>query len=826
MPAGTKRKRSNNIQPLTKKPRLNAGVEAAYKSIIHSAGAIESPIEHLSKLIPPSQTGLIDLLMIADTCHDFRGRNTAEFNRLINPLIDTHDIDIFMKQYEGVTLNNIEDSTEAYFEKTVPHLIGMNPVQPYLVSLYDVASFRSADLSHLHNFELLYTESMQDSDALMQFFYKDYVTRTTPVYFSFDAGSYNIIYDIYKDTPNVQHLLTPQNVLDSARTNPEETFKNKTMWMTVDGIKATSNYFTQEFIEFYTGSSAYNEIIHFCKLGDMTIPIYTANHGPSVADLMQIMGCRSAYRECSKKIFMDTKSTDYSNVYAIVNSNDTLHRVSFDIKRMGDHEQANAVYYMNGTKTIFATIDRLASLYSRLIGNSTVLFKAARNSIVCYSGRVSYSEKDKLIDEIRYKVNAMNYIITTYPNVIDLIQNATVYIEDIRSHINYTLQLTDTASVFNLLVSIKLLDIIQLIENIVAAIGDIDVFNQKYMEFSAISVLMKDSIITVDVSEYNIESLRILNNTLDSFVDGIIANISQITKYISKLNTIIDPIVGVPVFNKPMFFSNGAFINNETFRFNISTIRNIIAGVERILGIPVVGRSGRSTMLKTAKRIRDTSISARMSTKIDALENKATELYGLKMTKKRRRELNAIMKKRQDIISANMKFKYMYDNPNINYNKTSINDIKLVVDGMLADYFSTLFNDIVLDSKHYTIDSIGQLIAEYIDTVLNMKLGQHGGGTNTNEETVAESIGEINLSDALSVDIIHNFTEPLLSTMQVASRFIYDIINKKYMGLSIKDISGSTPYVFSYSTFDMIQSTQYEKRTQQRTRRTKSSRRS
>ncbi len=88
-------------------------------------------------------------------------------------------------------------------------------------------------------------------------------------------------------------------------------------------------------------------------------------------------------------------------------------KMCFDIKRMGDHEQANALQsYIRknfGCKGVFVTGDKLAALYSRLIGNPTIYLTG--RVLTCYKGLPIVENLEK------QKQNELNSIISEINNI-------------------------------------------------------------------------------------------------------------------------------------------------------------------------------------------------------------------------------------------------------------------------------------------------------------------------------------------------------------------------------------------------------------------------
>lgn len=183
--------------------------------------------------------------------------------------------------------------------------------------------------------------------------------------------------------------------------------------------------------------------------------------GPGAKYLAELIACaddaclRSKVAEYASKI-------DPTGIKTLSDNKAFLAKFFLDVKRMGDHEQANAVKAINlGYKLtngevaspspcIFSTGDRLSSLYSRIIGNPTVFANTYKSTphddepvsygsakaFFCYRG---IPTKDLTPEQIARKalINTLqqfNYVLTVFIQFNHSGSSFNTLLENIKQH--------------------------------------------------------------------------------------------------------------------------------------------------------------------------------------------------------------------------------------------------------------------------------------------------------------------------------------------------------------------------------------------------------
>ena len=313
---------------------------------------------------------------------------------------------------------------------------------------------------------------------LLKWFYPGESGMT--VYFNFDAAQAYIQELMGPLTANTsssqfsaQQLVMPQNILDPGRTsfyifndthgkgayNTMSDTQGRTVYPSNFLQKEYSNVFTNTLGAFFIQSKEYTEklrynfqyVFRFHKT-QKEIPLLFGGrrvNGPGVPFLTDMIFAIDAYiRENSpwssclanlqelaaangdqisplpllqelQNLFEETKDRSY--LYQMIS-------VLFDLKRLGDHEQANGVLYyalpqdqaqigeetkctvdcMYGRPVIFVTHDILSALYSRLLGNPTIYTDTFNKCLLCYRGSKN-DEQELYLNRIGNLIQSLNY---------------------------------------------------------------------------------------------------------------------------------------------------------------------------------------------------------------------------------------------------------------------------------------------------------------------------------------------------------------------------------------------------------------------------------
>jgi hypothetical protein len=316
--------------------------------------------------------------------------------------------------------------------------------------------------------------------------------RPQGIFFTHDA-SVNITKDLFTNFNNVTEpgffvgqLITPQNVCDSATTSTNEgVYKdkafNENILVVGEGTNNsrvrylfnlednTSNYFSRAFTNFkikniegrpFTAQTPYSlnysitlktddaAAVPAAGEQDVSIKFNTddtykkGKAGPSVSYLKALIAnLRIDDTTCTDvRGLLDKIREIYGDEY-----NNRKNMVLFDIKRSGDHEQANALWIFNNTEHnihygVFQTLDILSALYSRILGNPTV-FTSTSKYMELYKGLPKMPIDPLDLDKYKLAVllSYVNRIIGIYFSLITVYDAApmTQLISDLNTRENF-----------------------------------------------------------------------------------------------------------------------------------------------------------------------------------------------------------------------------------------------------------------------------------------------------------------------------------------------------------------------------------------------------
>jgi hypothetical protein len=298
------------------------------------------------------------------------------------------------------------------------------------------------------------------------------------VFFTYDA-SVAITPQLMANLDNVMdtgfyvgQIITPQNICDSATTtNNDGVFKDKKFNSNIQIIGEedevsnnrtrfvfnlqdnTSNYLSKEKTTFkinkiegkpYKKQTPYNinyNITLKSEGVEQVVPIPFASDatgengksGPSVDYIEKLILNKPIEKATCTNV--GTLLEKVQEMYGEEDYNNIKNRILLDIKRSGDHEQANAVLIFNKDENnhhfgIFQTLDILSALYSRILGNPTI-FTIKSNNIEktkymeCYVGvnkdiDAAQLNRNKLFSLLAY----VNRIIGMYVAIISTLEHS------------------------------------------------------------------------------------------------------------------------------------------------------------------------------------------------------------------------------------------------------------------------------------------------------------------------------------------------------------------------------------------------------------------
>ena len=298
--------------------------------------------------------------------------------------------------------------------------------------------------------------------------------RAQGVFFTNDA-SVSITRDLFIDFNDssdkgffVGQLITPQNVCDSATSSTNEGFyKDKSFTQDVHLIDEgssknrvrylfnlednTSNFFSQAFTTFelkklddkqfgpeFPYAFNYRILLRKERAATVTSGIKfntddtykKGKDGPSVSYLKRLIDDKEPGGTPSAPV--NELLIAIGQQYDADNFIDKKNRILFDIKRSGDHEQANALWLFNNTEHnihygIFQTLDILSALYSRILGNPTI-FTSTSKSMQIYKGaaQMPVSPLDINIFKLAGLLGQLNRILGVYFSLIKVLDSTPI----------------------------------------------------------------------------------------------------------------------------------------------------------------------------------------------------------------------------------------------------------------------------------------------------------------------------------------------------------------------------------------------------------------
>lgn len=347
-----------------------------------------------------------------------------------------------------ISASNVEEQTNAYYEekykedlkmdfvKTITYRDIINAIESdenqgttinqkiynagyHLFGEYFTTSILEVDIAVDEDWNVSYStrDKIYIGLFLLNYFFPPSVedeNSKLPSYITFDAGS-NIPSKIFGLLDQVINLVTPLNIADSAlgenhlivdKSQKRLSIKNKYEFPinSPDNVFTyNSNIYTRDVNILYIKKP--NKIYNETNKYDFNISInsgpnieFNSEHksGPSVKYLSNLIAGQPAY--------IEGKMVDLSTLNGYLNNDKSL---LLDLKRSGDWEQCNAAYAINklmpgsllNNRVILCTIDRLCALYSRCIGQNTILHYGTRLKLYRFPGKISQEQ----IEQIKIK---------------------------------------------------------------------------------------------------------------------------------------------------------------------------------------------------------------------------------------------------------------------------------------------------------------------------------------------------------------------------------------------------------------------------------------
>ena len=381
-------------------------------------------------------------------------------NNYFNKTFPTLNADTFFSS-NGVQRSHSEHTGELFFEKECRGLLYAGNQGCILTSTLDPETLGSSYAIKFEYENAFPQNNKKVATNLLKWFFPE-KKGTGGIGFNFDAASGSIIKKLMSPLNEktsgfyTSQIITPQNILDSAITDYYAFEENKQFLLFNDNtgrteyVMPTLLEFSNLFTEDYGNFSLHNKTSAKSPFGfdwvftptPRTAPIIFDNAnerrdtGPSVTFLGSLIYCwlkseshPETLLECWNKQESAIVNSKMISPLPIIKNilkakhGEIIPRLLFDIKRMGDYEQVNSVYYYNTNKeneytTIFVTIDRLCALYSRLLGNPTILVTG--KNLWCYRG--SDILKDPLLKarfDVENTLSQLNYYLFNITGILN-----------------------------------------------------------------------------------------------------------------------------------------------------------------------------------------------------------------------------------------------------------------------------------------------------------------------------------------------------------------------------------------------------------------------
>ena len=377
-------------------------------------------------LIETSNRGITSISKVEDQAvsyfeNVFESQLKVTYTKILTYRQIINEINKISKDYREKN-NNAEPNINDVITKTCTNLFGGDDYSIYNIDI-DMASGEDWDMNYTRQ------DKIYIALFLLNFFFppppgepNDYNTRF-PSYITFDADS-NIPSKIFGLLDQVINLVTPLNIADSAvggethlaadKTQKRAGIKNKYEFpvqntRTPGTFLYTSNIYGQIIPKGYrielsknNSNQEYDEKTKYDFKIDITgslkgTILFDKNNksGPSVMYLSNLIGDLN-------NAFPRPNMVDISILKPIqLNQRACL---LFDIKRSGDWEQCDAAYTINKNspilqnRTILCSIDRLCALYSRCLGQNTILHYGTHLKLYRFPGNVSEDQKRKMAE--------------------------------------------------------------------------------------------------------------------------------------------------------------------------------------------------------------------------------------------------------------------------------------------------------------------------------------------------------------------------------------------------------------------------------------------
>ena len=341
----------------------------------------------------------------------------------------------YLKNNYNINYGNIEITTEQSYERRLDKdVLYGDPVLGTVhtnVTFSQLLSLSAANITKLANecdaiqliddpeFETVHNRRVGDLEIarktlglnFLSWMFHNISVKGTEVGVSYDAD-YEINKLVLSQLNNkedmfvTKQVITPQNILDSAGTGLGGIYTSKKGLAHLAILQPTNesriNYIAPLAKEYANGLTKdkgnFNIVAkdtfvvnpldfewNFTpKIGGIVKFTVDAAHkdGPGAECLASLIACYGDSACLGRVTSAYSERINTTNVTTLMPDPVDLAKFFLDVKRMGDHEQANAVKALNlkDYRCIFSTCDRLSGLYSRILGNPTVFANTYKSS--------------------------------------------------------------------------------------------------------------------------------------------------------------------------------------------------------------------------------------------------------------------------------------------------------------------------------------------------------------------------------------------------------------------------------------------------------------
>jgi len=284
-------------------------------------------------------------------------------------------------------------------------------------------------------------------------------------------------------------------------------------------------------------------------------------------------------------------------------------RLIYDIKRLGDHEQANSVYFYNSNPkntltAIFVTGDTLSALYSRMLGNPTIYIKTEDENnpdsdkgsyLMCYRGIEKNIPADvKARMDVENTLSQLNYFFSKIGAFIDLARknDLATLITNLETHKNAE-PFTDNPELANMLFQAKIYNSLEFLHDIIGKLAPLpDTLEAQKKLLSLAGAKYENESFNVTLNaDLTVEQLNKLNARLTRSMNALTPQMNLVMsdlQYLSNFKVVSKDGASVFSFHSTLFFSDSKLETKlDTINYKKEEVTNVVAAVMNFANRPV-----------------------------------------------------------------------------------------------------------------------------------------------------------------------------------------------------------------------------------------------